>query len=92
MVIWNGVDVPVRTRPPGALRAELGIPADASVVGVVARLAGQKGLDLLLRAVARLDGVRCVLAGDGPEEGALRRTSARGSERVQPGSDLLPQT
>ena len=77
VVIWNGVDALARTRPAGALRAELGIPAGAPVVGAVARLASQKRLELLLGAVARLDGARCVLAGDGPEEEALRRTARK---------------
>ena len=40
-------------------------------MGTVAR--GQKRLDLLLGAVARLEGVRCLLAGAGPEEAVLRR-------------------
>jgi glycosyltransferase involved in cell wall biosynthesis len=74
VVIWNGVEPPARNRPAGALRAELGIPPGAPVVGAVARLASQKRLELLLGVVARLDGVRCLLAGDGPQEAALRRT------------------
>jgi len=51
-------------------------PSDV-VVGAVARLSPEKGLDDLLRAVARLAGrgltVRLVLAGDGPERGRLER-------------------
>ena len=73
VLVWNGVEEPVRRHPPGALRAQLGIPPGAPVVGTVARLAVQKRLDLLLGAVARLEGVRCLLAGAGPEEAALRR-------------------
>ena len=73
VVIHNGVDAPRSVLPAGALRRELGIPADAPVVGAVARLASQKRLDLLLRAVAHLEGVRCVLAGDGSERAALER-------------------
>jgi len=76
VVIRNGVDAPMPTLPPGAVRRELGVPPDAPVVGVVARLVRQKRLDLLVRAVARLDGVRCVLAGDGPERGRLERLTA----------------
>ena len=75
LVIHNGAQAPEPARPPGALRRELGIPPDAPVVGAVARLVPQKRLDLLLRALARLDGVRCVLAGGGPHEGELKRVA-----------------
>jgi glycosyltransferase involved in cell wall biosynthesis len=71
VVIHNGVDSPVRIQPPGAVRASLGIAAEAPVVGAVARLATQKRLDRLLRAVAQLPGVHCVLAGDGEERASL---------------------
>jgi glycosyltransferase involved in cell wall biosynthesis len=81
LVVWNGVDAPARLRPSGALRADLGIPEGAPVVGAVARLATQKRLELLLDAAARLDGARCVIAGDGPEGAALReRARALGIE------------
>jgi glycosyltransferase involved in cell wall biosynthesis len=73
VVIHNGVDEPSRSLPPGGLRRELGIPPAAPVAGAVARLVGQKRLDLLLRAVARIEGVRCLIAGDGPERTALAR-------------------
>jgi glycosyltransferase involved in cell wall biosynthesis len=43
----------------------------------VARLATQKRLDLLVRAVARLEGMYCVLAGDGPEHAALMDLAGR---------------
>jgi glycosyltransferase involved in cell wall biosynthesis len=71
-VIHNGVAVPERRQAPGALRAQLGIAADAPVVGAVARLAPQKRLDRLLRAVAALPAdVRCIVAGDGEERDSL---------------------
>jgi len=51
------------------------------VVGAVARLSPEKGLDDLLRAVARLVGqglpLRLILAGDGPQRGRLRRLADR---------------
>lgn len=72
-VIPNGVVPPERTRPPGALRQLLGLAPDAPVVGAVARLARQKRLDRLLRALARLPAeVHCVLAGDGEERESLQ--------------------
>jgi glycosyltransferase involved in cell wall biosynthesis len=70
-VIHNGVVPPERRQAPGAVRARLGIAADAPVVGAVARLAAQKRLDRLLRAVAALSGVHCVIAGDGEERASL---------------------
>jgi len=71
-VIENGIDtsefVPGRTGEP--IRASLGIPSDAFVVGCFARLTPQKGLQYLLDAAARLAGkhpnLRVVVAGDGP--------------------------
>lgn len=70
-VIHNGVRPPTSTLPPHALRRELGIPAGAPVIGAVARLVSQKRLDLLVRATARLEGVRCLIAGSGPERESL---------------------
>jgi glycosyltransferase involved in cell wall biosynthesis len=58
------------------LRAELGIPAEVGLVGAVGMLRPEKGYRDLIHAVAQLKrdsvAVRCVIAGDGPEEGALR--------------------
>ncbi|HYJ80500.1 MAG TPA: glycosyltransferase, partial [Longimicrobiaceae bacterium] len=66
LTLHDGVRTPVRTREPGTLRHELGIPAAAPVVGTVGRLAGQKRLDRLVRALALLPpGVHCVIAGEG---------------------------
>jgi glycosyltransferase involved in cell wall biosynthesis len=87
-VIANGVDaaefdVPEST---AAIRAELGIAADALVVGAVARLHRDKGLDLLLRAVAQLrprrPALRAMIVGAGPEAESLRRLAAE--ERIAP--------
>ena len=71
-VIHNGVVAPERRMEPGALRAQLGIAPGAPVVGAVARLAPQKRIDRLLRAVAALPAdVHCILAGDGEERASL---------------------
>lgn len=71
VVIHNGVDAPARRQPPGSVRATLGIPPETPTVGAIARLATQKRLDRLLRAVARLPDAHCILAGDGEERGRL---------------------
>lgn len=75
-VIPNGVRPP-RGRSEETMRAELGIAPEAVCVGAVARLVGQKRLDRLVDAVARLPSdVHCILAGDGPLRGALERRAA----------------
>ena len=64
--------------PPADRRAmldELGVPADAFVVGIVARLSPVKDHANLLHAIAslreRIPTLRCVLIGDGPERRAI---------------------
>ncbi|MBX9245401.1 glycosyltransferase family 4 protein [Actinotalea ferrariae] len=62
---------------PGEVRAALGIGDDVALVLTVARLAPQKGLDLLCDAAALLRGtdVLWVVAGDGPLAGEVERRS-----------------
>ncbi len=99
VVIGNGVDVE-RFVPAdgGERRRALGLaPADV-VVGGVGRLAPEKGFAVLVEAVAlaRAAGapLALVLAGDGPERGALERLAARrrigGSVRLL-GFDAAPE-
>ncbi|WP_182113692.1 glycosyltransferase family 4 protein [Actinotalea sp. JY-7876] len=61
---------PAPTSDRAAVRADLGVPDGGRLLVTVARLAPQKGLDLLCDAAAHLAGVRgdvtWVLAGDGP--------------------------
>ena len=77
VTLHDGVRTPQRTREPGTLRRELGIPADAPVVGAVARLVRQKRLDRLVRALAALPAhVHCVVTGEGEERDALERLAA----------------
>jgi len=81
-VIVNGVDLD-RLRPSAdqaALRASLGVPPEAPVIGSIGRLEPVKNHQLALKAFARLGAVpsggalpRFVLAGDGSERGALER-------------------
>lgn len=77
VVIHNGVAAPPRRAPDGAVRASLGIPAGAPVVGTVARLARQKRIDRLLHAVALLPrDTHCVIAGHGTREAEVRAVAA----------------
>jgi glycosyltransferase involved in cell wall biosynthesis len=68
-------------RPPDGrdMRAELGIPSDVPVIGVVGVMRPQKALAVMLHAAVRLKsewpGLQVVLVGDGPERGAMERLS-----------------
>ena len=76
-VIRHGVDHrlfhPPANRP--ALRKRLGF-AHPTVISV-GHLVANKGHDLAIQAVASLPDTRLIIAGDGPEEAALRRLTAR---------------
>jgi glycosyltransferase involved in cell wall biosynthesis len=78
-VIHNGVStLRIAVGDALQLRKELGIPADAVVVTQVGSLIPRKGWDLLLRAIALLDGesppLALLVVGDGPERGELVRS------------------
>lgn len=68
-LIWNGVE-PVEDEALD-VREELGIPQDAFVAGTIGRLAKQKRIDRLIRAIDILPDVRCIIAGDGTWRGDL---------------------
>jgi glycosyltransferase involved in cell wall biosynthesis len=76
-VVPNGIPTGAGadSTPPSAVRASLGIPEGAPVVGTVGRLSEVKRQDLLIRAVARLRAtvlnVHLLFVGDGPERGRL---------------------
>jgi glycosyltransferase involved in cell wall biosynthesis len=76
VLVRNGIPTPAPTRPHD-VRAELGIPAHAPVIGTVAVLRREKALDVLLRCAAllvpRFPGLRVMIAGDGPERPGLDR-------------------
>lgn len=63
------------------LKQELGIPAEAPVVGSVARLVEQKDFPTLLRAFGALGadgaGVHLVLVGDGPKRRSLEELTSQ---------------
>jgi len=82
-LVVNGIDcAPFRDAPapdPG-LKASLGLPEDAPVVGSIGRLSAEKGFAVLLRAAARLMADRpllhVLLVGEGPERHALMDLAA----------------
>ncbi len=78
VLIRNGVDL-ARVRGArerrDAAREAFGLPADAFVIGAVARLDASKGLDVMLAAAAQttreVRELRLLIAGDGPERPRL---------------------
>ena len=75
-VVLNGVTRP--TADASTLRAELGIGADVPVVMTAGRLEHRKGMDVLIDAFAQAPAnALLVIAGDGPDESALRTRAAQ---------------
>ncbi|MFF4171222.1 glycosyltransferase [Streptomyces sp. NPDC001744] len=75
-VVPNGIETGRFAFDAGArrrVRAALGLPEDAYVVGGVGRLAPGKRFDLLVRAVAAVPEARLLLVGGGGEREALLR-------------------
>jgi glycosyltransferase involved in cell wall biosynthesis len=67
-----------------AMRAKLGLPEDAMLLGIVATLRSWKGHEFLLRALPRLErNVYLVIVGDGPMRGVLEEKIGRLDERVR---------
>lgn len=91
-VVPNGIDVPRFAYDETArqkARAELGLHADAFVVGGVGRLSPGKRFDTLVRATAALPGARLLLVGEGPERErlhALARELGAGDRVLLPGA------
>ncbi|BBY49677.1 D-inositol 3-phosphate glycosyltransferase [Mycolicibacterium arabiense] len=73
-VVHPGVDLAMFT--PGdkrAARSVLGIPGDEPIVAFVGRIQPLKAPDVLLRAAAKLPGVRVVIAGGASGSGVVTR-------------------
>lgn len=82
ITIYNGISPGQFHREPDRehLRRATGIAAQKMVVGTVARLAPQKGVENFIRAAAMVaqefDGAAFLVIGDGPLRGELERKSA----------------
>ena len=78
-VVPNGVLLDAAL-PRAEAKAELGVPEDTRVVGIVARLRVEKAHEILFRAVARIAAprgdLRLVVVGDGPRREELQRLAA----------------
>lgn len=78
VVIHNGIEPPAAAAPGERLRlrAELGLSPSVRVIGMVARLAPQKGVGVFVRAAARMlqdrPNLVFLLAGSGPLEPEIR--------------------
>jgi glycosyltransferase involved in cell wall biosynthesis len=85
-VVPNGVDIAaLRTTALArdAARRTLGVAGSGAVVGSAARFDPVKGLELLVHAMATVDGAALALIGDGPEMSRLRALAAPLRERVR---------
>jgi glycosyltransferase involved in cell wall biosynthesis len=79
-LIWNGAPLeefaPVSPEKAAAVRRELGVPADALVIGSIGRLNEQKGhrylIEAAARALAAAPRARVLVVGDGDLGGALK--------------------
>jgi glycosyltransferase involved in cell wall biosynthesis len=75
LTVYDGIDCERFTGGGGAaVRAELGIPADAPVIGIVGHIQSWKGQDLVVQAMARLHAahpeLRCLIVGGVHRQGA----------------------
>lgn len=78
-VIGHGIELGLLgTGDAAVARRELGLPAGAPLVAYVGRLVPDKGVDVLLEAVARRpEPLHVLVAGRGPDEPALRAQARR---------------
>jgi glycosyltransferase involved in cell wall biosynthesis len=87
VVVPNLVDVEEVSFDPEArerLRAEWGAGPDTLVAGCISRFQRRKRNDVVIDAIAHVDGdVLLVMAGEGDEEAALRERAAPHGERVR---------
>jgi len=89
-VIPPGIDTSrYRPRDSRSSRRQFGIPENAFVIGVCARLYPEKGVDLAIRAYLALESQKAtmlVIAGEGPEREQLERLA---TSEAQGGSVLF---
>jgi 1,2-diacylglycerol 3-alpha-glucosyltransferase len=74
----------------GRARRELGIPESAPLVAFIGRVAQEKSIDMVIRAmpavIARLPGAKLLVVGEGPERQALEGLAA---ELLPPGGFIF---
>ncbi len=82
-VVPNGIDLTrFKPRNPAVSRTVFNLPLDQPVVGVIARLSREKGVDLALEAMAKVfrqpcaKSIHLAIAGDGPLRSELEDQAA----------------
>lgn len=85
-VIPNGIDSDILNIrfDKKELREELGLPANSRIVGTVTSVVSYEGLDSLVEAVAKTEGVMCVVVGEGEALNSLKQLAdkLRVTERI----------
>jgi len=82
-VIHHGTDIEAFSRTTlerKAVRQDLGIPDECVAIGIVGRIAPEKGHEVLLDALGKLGDrypLRLVIVGSGPDEAAIREKIER---------------
>ena len=76
-VVHNGVDWPSSSSTRAGARAAFALPAGKKLLLAVGRLADQKNYPLLIEAIAGLEDVCLVVAGDGPLREMLMQQARR---------------
>lgn len=79
--IYNGIDVGqyLQTQNKKEVKMRYGLNPDKPVIGTIARMAPQKGLDYLIKAaphICKERDVRILIAGDGPQMSYLKDLSS----------------
>lgn len=81
VVVLPTAYIPHRLTEPTDIRAELGLPPSARVIGVAATLRIEKALEVMIAALAQLvhrfGDAHLVIAGDGPQRETLERQAGR---------------
>lgn len=84
VTVGNGIDTD-RFRPldRGEVRTEEGWPVDTPVIGLVARLSPEKGIDIAISAVRDWPEATLIVVGDGPLRAALAEQASGLGDRVR---------
>lgn len=76
-LILNGIDISEVQKAKPKSRAELGIPDDAYVIGMIGRISPQKAPDIFIKAMnlikAEIPNVYCIIVGDGPQKLEIKK-------------------
>lgn len=73
VAVHGGVEIPTESLAPAPLREELNLAPDSVLIGIVSRIAPEKGHRYLLEAMRNVDSrAICLVVGEGPDEPSLR--------------------